>query len=146
MVALVRPKFDRRIKRALELAALREERGVPPYRTHVEIVPVETGGYTFALRTQPALPVPPPTTTGTPTSVLQPLPRREQAPIETAEDVGPPPLRRVVLREASLAEALGRLFVWMNALAFYFVGTLWDYARRRNTDERRAVRQRRMSE
>ena len=118
MVTVVRPKLDRRVRSALALAGPRAF--APPVRA-------------LSLRNGTA-------------SVLQPMPRREQAPIAVVQDVGAPPLRRGGIREASLAEALGRLFVWVRALAFYTFGTFWDALRGRDTEERRAVRLRRMFE
>src|SRR5262249_30808133 len=78
--------------------------------------------------------------------VLLPMPRREQAAIEKVQEVGPPPLRRGGVREATLTETMARLFVWLRALAYYMTGTLWDALRRRDSEERRAVRLRRMFE
>ena len=145
MVALVRPKLERRIRRALEVATQREVRDGPPYATRVDIVPVDggAGGFRFALRTQPALPAP---AAETQEAVLLAMPRREQAPIEFAQDFGPPPMRRGGVREASLGETVARSLVWLRALAYFGLGTFWDTLRRRDTEDRRAVRMRRMFE
>jgi predicted unusual protein kinase regulating ubiquinone biosynthesis (AarF/ABC1/UbiB family) len=72
--------------------------------------------------------------------------RRQQTAPAPAGDFGPPPLRNLGVREASFWEALARLFVWMRALAWFGIGTVWDSVRRRGTEERRAVRLRQMFE
>ena len=106
-------------------------------------MPAEGGGFRFALRTEtgPAAP-----TGDGAVPVLRPMPRREQAPAEFVGDLGPPPLRRGGLREASLRETLARLYVWLSALTYFAGGTVWDTLRGRDTEERRAVRLRRTFE
>ena len=106
-------------------------------------MPAEGGGFRFALRTETG-PVAPTGDGAVP--VLRPMPRREQAPAEFVADLGPPPLRRGGLREASLRETLARLYVWLSALTYFAGGTVWDTLRGRDTEERRAVRLRRTFE
>jgi hypothetical protein len=133
------PKLER-LQRAVETASLREVRASSP-RTRVDIVPAEGGGFRFALRTETGPPVP----TGD-EPVLRPMPRRAQAAAEFVADLGPPPLRRGGVREASLRETLARLYVWLSALTYFAGGTVWDTLRSRDSEERRAVRLRRMFE
>ena len=145
MTAVLRPKLDRRVKKALQSAARRERGSTDQrYHTDIDIVPVEQDGYRFVLRTAPDAT---PTVPDPAESVLLPMPRRAQASSDLAHaDAGPPPLRHGGVPEASLFEALGRLLVWICALAYFGFGTMSDSIRRRNTEERRAVRLRQMFE
>src|SRR5262245_65079987 len=111
MVTVLRPKIERRVRKALQEVALRERDTDGRYHTEIDIVPVEADGYRFVVRTEPGA------TTAAPESnesVLRPMPRRDQSSSDLAHvDAGPPPLRRGGVPEASFAQALGRLFVWL---------------------------------
>ena len=128
----MRPKLERRVERALESVALRDARADTP-RRRIDIVRVDGADdeYRFVARTDVALPAPQPNA-----EVLQALPRREQASVEIAGDLGPPPLRRSIVPHAGFFETLGRLLVWLRALAYFVGGNFWDWLRRRDTDDR----------
>jgi predicted unusual protein kinase regulating ubiquinone biosynthesis (AarF/ABC1/UbiB family) len=145
MVTVLRPKLDRRVQKALAAAARRERGTDERFHTDVDVVPVEADGYRFVLHSESG------STSQAPEpndAVLRAMPRRAEAAVESAADfdTGPPPLRRGGLREASLRETLARLLVWVRALASFALGTLWDSIRRRDSEERRAVRLRQMFE
>jgi len=141
MVTVLRPKLDRRVQKALAAAARRDQGTDERYHTDVDVVPVEADGYRFVLHATSAAPEPNEV-------VLRSMPRRPESAVESAAnfDAGPPPLRRGGIRKASLLEALARLLVWMRVLAYFASGTVWDSIRRRDTEERRAVRLRQMFE
>jgi predicted unusual protein kinase regulating ubiquinone biosynthesis (AarF/ABC1/UbiB family) len=74
-----------------------------------------------------------------PPGVVAPLPRRPQINIGE-EEFAPPPMRQGEVFESSIWRAVGRLFVWVGALASFLLRTRWDRVRGRDTIERRAVR------
>jgi predicted unusual protein kinase regulating ubiquinone biosynthesis (AarF/ABC1/UbiB family) len=145
MVTVLRPKLERRVRKALGDAARRDPGADERYHTDIDIVPIEADGYRFVLHSQPGATrrAPEPNE-----AVLRAMPRRPESAVESAADfdTGPPPLRRGGIREASLLETLARLVVWIRVLAYFALGTLWSSIRRRDTEERRAVRLRQMFE
>lgn len=72
--------------------------------------------------------------------VIAGLPRRPQISVGAEEEFAPPPMRQTEVFETSVWRALGRLFVWVGALASFVVRTAWDRVRGLDTTERRAVR------
>ncbi|MBN1667268.1 MAG: AarF/ABC1/UbiB kinase family protein, partial [Anaerolineales bacterium] len=79
---------------------------------------------------------------GTPLSqnaeILVSLPRRTFA--ERPQDTFELPVPQSQQFKTYRWKALGRLWVWFNMLAYFFLGTVWDRLRGRNTEARRAVR------
>ncbi len=76
--------------------------------------------------------------------VLVSLGRREIVP-PTSTSLQFPTVLPLTFRTSRL-KAAQRLFVWLGMIFYFFVGTLWDQLRRRDTIERRAVRLRRTFE
>jgi predicted unusual protein kinase regulating ubiquinone biosynthesis (AarF/ABC1/UbiB family) len=75
-----------------------------------------------------------------PPGVVAALPRRPQISVSAEEEFAPPPMRQTEVFETSVWRALGRLFVWVGALASFVARTTWDRVRGLDTIERRAVR------
>ena len=70
--------------------------------------------------------------------ILASIPRRVFTARTTQQVSLPSP--RVMTFKTRRLQAFGRLFIWLNMLAYFIFGTFWDRLRRRNTEARRAVR------
>jgi predicted unusual protein kinase regulating ubiquinone biosynthesis (AarF/ABC1/UbiB family) len=77
-------------------------------------------------------------------NVLISIPRRaiQTQPIS---DFSLPSLQPIYFKTSRI-KAVGRLFVWISMILSFLSGTLWDRVRRRDSEERRAVRLRRTFE
>jgi len=76
--------------------------------------------------------------------VLTSIPRREIEE-QRVEDVSLPLLVPVAFK-SNLFRAVGRLFAWLFMILGFLLGNLWDRLRRRDSEQRRAVRLRRTIE
>lgn len=76
--------------------------------------------------------------------VLTTIPRREIR-LQQVDDVSLPVLVSDAFK-TSLPRAVSRLFVWLFMLLNFVTGTVWDWLRRKDSEQRRAVRLRRTFE
>ncbi len=74
--------------------------------------------------------------------VLAPLPRRRQITADPDQPAyeGLPRIHYKPVFRTNVIQVLARLLRWMYATLFFLGGTAWDWLRRQNTVERRAVR------
>jgi ubiquinone biosynthesis protein len=78
--------------------------------------------------------------------VLGPMPRRTQVQAQPAETLGRLPAVATGTPKVGILQVLNRLRVWFSSIAAFSLWTLWDLVRRRDSQERRAVRLRRVIE
>ncbi len=72
--------------------------------------------------------------------VLIALPRRQQNRAVASREWSPARMKLATTPKVSLPLYWARCLVWFTLIVRFVVGTLWDSARRRDTQERRAVR------
>lgn len=75
-----------------------------------------------------------------PESVLRPLPRPKGLGIGLGDTTAYPPRRHEISLEAGFFATIGRLVLWLNGGFRFLFGILWDKLRRRDNEERRAIR------
>jgi len=77
--------------------------------------------------------------------IIRPMPRRRVSHSMDSVLVDPPRARRVVFK-AGIIRPIGRLFVWLWGFLRFYFGNAFDALLRRSSDQRRAVRLRRVFE
>ncbi len=79
-----------------------------------------------------------------PEDVIASIPRREISS-QAVSDVTLPVVQALTFKTSRI-RALGRLFIWLSLILYFFGGNFWDRLRRRGSEARRAVRLRRAFE
>lgn len=73
-------------------------------------------------------------------SVVKAMPRRQQVAQVVDRPYAPPRRQRSVPKRAGSIRVARRMLTWVGAMARFGLGTLWDVVRRRDSEERRALR------
>ncbi len=73
-------------------------------------------------------------------NVLGPIPRRTQVHVAPTDSPGLIPGHAKEHVKVSVFEVAGRLWVWLRSIGAFAFGTAWDVVRRRDSEDRRAIR------
>jgi hypothetical protein len=79
-------------------------------------------------------------------NVLAPMARRKQVQVGPTDAPSLLPTPTIDHVEVSAFKVLGRLHVWLGSINAFVLGTAWDVIRRRDSEDRRAIRLRQIFE